>query len=448
MSYEQIIKQYKSYIASSYISLTPEQINILPKGKLHVSKKYDGLFCCLILNSKDNILLMPNGTQIPEDKKIIKELQKIECEDEIIIAGELYALNENSQRERSSDVRASLAQKNGQLYFAAFDIVQSSKGNLDNYPKKIEYISEILKGLEYSHVVETHDYEADSIPNAFQAMVIENHNEGLIIRDNQRIYKMKQNIDLDLIILAYTSQQHNSIRSIALGIALSDKEFLHVGSVGSLGSNKEREELYNHLSKLKCESSYRMSSSNGSLYQFVIPKTVINISAKDVQMERHDSSPVSHIALLLEDNKLKPLHLAPSFSIIHANANEIRLDKKISIEACGINQFERAGFFIKDIKTNPDEYISSMRPSEIIKKQVFTKKSKDDISIKKFMILKTRKKETDYPKYLFYYLDMSEKRKIQIQRDVRPFNNIKSAEIMMENYIEKNIKKGWEKYNL
>ena len=81
-------------------------------------------------------------------------------------------------------------------------------------------------------------------------------------------------------------------------------------------------------------------------------------------------------------------------------------------------------------------------------KEVFTKKSKDDISIKKFMILKTRKKETDYPKYLFYYLDMSEKRKIPIQRDVRPFNNIKSAEIMMENYMEKNIKKGWEKYNL
>ena len=43
---------------------------------------------------------------------------------------------------------------------------------------------------------------------------------------------------------------------------------------------------------------------------------------------------------------------------------------------------------------------------------------------------------------------MSEKRKIPIQRDVRPFNNIKSAEIMMENYMEKNIKKGWEKYNL
>ena len=29
-------------------------------------------------------------------------------------------------------------------------------------------------------MVETHDYEADSIPNAFQAMVIENHNEVLL----------------------------------------------------------------------------------------------------------------------------------------------------------------------------------------------------------------------------------------------------------------------------
>ena len=34
MNYEQIIKQYKSYIASSYISLTPEQINILPESAI------------------------------------------------------------------------------------------------------------------------------------------------------------------------------------------------------------------------------------------------------------------------------------------------------------------------------------------------------------------------------------------------------------------------------
>jgi len=40
---------------------------------------------------------------------------------------------------------------------------------------------------------------------------------------------------------------------------------------------------------------------------------------------------------------------------------------------------------------------------------------------------------------------MSEKRKTPIQRDVRPFNDIKLAKKALKLYIEKNIKKGWEK---
>ncbi len=48
-------------------------------------------------------------------------------------------------------------------------------------------------------------------------------------------------------------------------------------------------------------------------------------------------------------------------------------------------------------------------------------------------------------KYLFYFLDMSEKRKKPIQRDVRPFYDINLAKKLLGNYIEKNIKKGWEK---
>ena len=41
----------------------------------------------------------------------------------------------------------------------------------------------------------------------------------------------------------------------------------------------------------------------------------------------------------------------------HANLNEIRKDKKVNLENCGLNQFERAGFFIKDINTDPKKNI-------------------------------------------------------------------------------------------
>ena len=100
MSNLQTVKQYKSYIASSYKLITPEQARELPKGKLFASKKYDGLFCCLVLNSKEKKLLLPNGSAVPKDAAIGKELQKIQCDEEIIIAGELYALSKDAKRER------------------------------------------------------------------------------------------------------------------------------------------------------------------------------------------------------------------------------------------------------------------------------------------------------------------------------------------------------------
>ena len=86
-----------------------------------------------------------------------------------------------------------------------------------------------------------------------------------------------------------------------------------------------------------------------------------------------------------------------------------------------------------------------MQSSIINEKHVYVKNSKDSKAVKKFVILETKKVEFEYPKYLFYFLDMSEKRKIPIQRDVRPFNDIKLAKKTLNLYIEKNIKKGWEK---
>ncbi|MDA9896747.1 hypothetical protein N9D82_02270 [Gammaproteobacteria bacterium] len=446
MNYLQIIKQYKSLIASSYKSITPEQTTFLPKGKLYLSRKYDGLFCCLILNSKDRKLLMPNGETVPKDSAIFKEIKNIEYDEEIIIAGELYSLKNDTERERYSDIHSALSQKkDDKIHFAAFDIIQGSSENLDIYSKKINLISKILQDSNYLHPIKIEETDAAQVPNFFDNIVVKGHSEGLVIRDDRRIFKMKQDIDLDLVVLGYTLQQNDSVRSIALGIVLSEKEYLHVGSVGTLGSDKKRKELFKQLSQHKCTNSYRMPASNGSLYQFVIPKLVVSVIAKDVQNERHDASPVTHMAFAASKNQLQPLHLVPSFSILHANLNEIRKDKKVNLENCGLNQFERAGFFIKDINTDPKKNILSMPLSVIKEKEVYVKNSKNGQALKKFIILETHKKNKDYPRYLFYYFDMSEKRKIPIKRDVRPFNDIKLAKKMMKHYLDKNIKKGWEK---
>ncbi len=444
----QIIKNYKSYIASSYKLITPEQIDELPNGNLFSSKKYDGLFCCVVLGPKEKKLLLPNGYSVPTDSAISKALQKIQCNDEIILAGELYVLSKDNKRERYADVHSALAKSNDdKMHFAAFDIVKSSLEDLDSYPKKIEHIAKLLEGQDYYHPVEITETGGSKILSLFKRIVIDQQNEGLIVRNNRRIYKMKYNIELDLVVLGFTLQENNIIRSIALGITLPGKQYLHLGSVGNLGSKEKRKNLFKELSKLVRPCSYRMSSSDGSLYQFVIPKLVVSISVKDVQNEKHDGSPIMHMAFNMHNDHLVPLHLTPSVSILHASLNEIRSDKKAIEDDCGIQQLERAGFFIKNMKIDPQKQISAMKPSIIIQKNIYVKSTKNGKAVKKFVIIETKKEKFDYPRYLFYFFDMSEKRKIPIKRDVRPFNDINLAKKLMGTYVEKNIKKGWEKIN-
>ena len=440
------IKKYKSYIASSYKLITPEKISEIPKGNLFSSKKYDGLFCCVILGPKEKKLLFPNGNSVSTDTAINKELQKIQCDEEIILAGELYVLSKDKKRERYADVHSALSKSNDdRMHFAAFDIVQSSSEKLDSFPKKMDHITKILEGQNYFHPVEIIETDESKILSLFNNIVIKQKNEGLIIRNDRRIYKMKQNIELDLVVLGYTLQERNIVRSIALGIALPGEQYLHVGSVGTLDSEESRKNLFKELSPLVIPSLYRMSSSDGSLYQFVTPKLVVSISVKDVQNEKHDGNPIRHMAFSVKDNQLDPLHLTPSVSILHANLNEIRSDKKAIEDDCGIQQLERAGFFIKDMKTDSKKQISAMQPSIINEKHVYVKNSKDGKAVKKFIILQTQKEKQGYPNYVFYFFDMSEKRKTPIQRDVRPFNDLKLAKKILNDYLDKNIKKGWEK---
>ncbi len=447
MNYLQIIKQYKSHIASSYKLITNEQISELPKGKLFVSKKYDGLFCCLVINGKDKKFIMPSGKEVPADTALTKELQKLKIKEDIIIAGELYVAGTETKRERYADVHVALStKKDTSMCFIAFDVIQSQEENLDTYADKLTYLSKIIKNTKYLSVIQAEELEANKIEANFNKIVEQQQNEGLIIRNDRRIYKMKRNIDLDLVVLGYTLQEKDTVRSISLALALENNQFVHVGSVGTLGTDKQRKELFTAVAKLNCPSPYRLAASDGSLYQLVRPELVVSVIVKDIQNELSDSTPVTHMAFCMQADQLEPLHLTPSVSILNANLSEIRHDKQPTSADCGVQQIERVGFFIKDIKTDVKKQISMMQESSVIEREVYTKSGKNGTAVKKFIILETHKEKFGYPKYLFYFLDLSESRAEPLKRDVRPFSDIKLGKKIMQDYLDKNIKKGWGKY--
>jgi hypothetical protein len=65
--------------------------------------------------------------------------------------------------------------------------------------------------------------------------------------------------------------------------------------------------------------------------------------------------------------------------------------------------------------------------------------------VQKFVVWKTGKeKKPEYPAYVFHYTNFSSERKDPLQRDVFVSDNEEQIMQIMQDTIDKNIKKGWE----
>jgi len=78
----------------------------------------------------------------------------------------------------------------------------------------------------------------------------------------------------------------------------------------------------------------------------------------------------------------------------------------------------------------------------------WNEKAKEAISVRKLVIWKTNKEELDsnYSAYVIHWTDFSPDRKDPLKREVRLASVKETAITIAEKMLEKNIKKGWEKY--
>ena len=79
INFESIAKQYKCAVATKYRPLKPEEINLIPSGKIFVSKKIDGELWLAHID-KDGATLFAKGGRFIKEGKIpminIKEIPK------------------------------------------------------------------------------------------------------------------------------------------------------------------------------------------------------------------------------------------------------------------------------------------------------------------------------------------------------------------------------------
>jgi len=450
MNIVSLIKKYKSSVTRKYIFVSKDEIDTIPKNDLFISKKIDGQLWFYCKSDKDSKIINASENEISDiiqdiKKDLDKKLKKVK---NIILAGELYCLT--TERERYGDTISCLGDKSKQktLRLGVFDVVHMEK-LFPDFEKKYEFLKKTLNTntKELSHAIEQTKAKQSELAKFFKEKIEKNNAEGLIVRENSSIYKIKQEETADLLITGYTvSDKANQIRSVSLGVYLNENEIVHIGACGNFTSDALRKDLYKQLTKLKVKSNFQKIASNGSAYNFVKPAIVCEVKLLEFQGDKSNDEPIRHLKYEFSNNSLNATGRARSVSILNSSILNIRKDKKANYEDCGLKQIIRISGITKD--NFKEQNNKDLPKSKLIKKEVIKKESKKGIAIKKFVLWKSNKeKASDYPSYLCYYLDFSDGRKDPIKRKIYPFEDEKIGLTHFKKLLDENVKKGWEKYN-
>ena len=446
-----LIKKYKNSVIRQFIFIPKEEINSLDNKKdWWVSKKIDGQLWFYVRDDKTSKIINSNESDISnKTNAIIKELdKKFKSQKNFILAGELYFFT--SDRERYGDTISCLGDnsKLDKLRYGIFDIVYSEK-TFSTFQDKYNFlVNEFeISNKNIVHTVEHIKTPQNNIDKYFIENIEKKGFEGLIVRDNSTIYKIKTEETGDFLITGFTvGEKANYIRSVSLGVYLNDHEIIHVGSCGSFASEKIKKDIYDKLSKLKVSSNFQKISSEGTPYIFVKPQVVVEVKLLEMQGDRSNDQPIRHLKYEFNNNKLTATGKSRSVSILNSRVVNIREDKKASFEDCGLKQIIKlSGIPKEEFK---EINLKDLPKSKVVKKEIYFKDSKNGKAIKKFIFWKSNKEKVgDFPSYLCYYLDYSDGREDPIKKKIYPFEDEKIGLDFLKSLMDENIKKGWEKFN-
>jgi len=448
MNYLSLIKRYKSVVAQGYTFLPVNEIKNLQNDDYFISRKYDGQLWYYIKEKDYSKIINVNERDISKAlPALLNDLDnKTKQHKNLILAGELYF--STNDRERNGDVSSSIndVSRSKNLKLGVFDVVFSEKLNPE-FSKRYDFLLDMLDvdKKASSHAIEQKKIKKNEIEKYFTEIVENEKGEGVILRNNTHIYKIKKEETIDAVITGYTTEEKaNEIRSISFGVFINQNEIMHIGSSGNFSDLNLKKLLFNELTSLKINSNFQKVASNGAAYTFIKPKIVLEVKLLEFQADKSNDEPVKHLKFEVTNEKLNVTGKIRSVSILGSSILRLREDKKANEQDCGLNQISRITGLSKDeFKT---QEIKNLPESKIIQKEVYKKESKKGIAIRKFVFWKSNKeKVSDYSSFLCYYLDYSEGRKDPMKKKIYPFNDEKLGSMYFKKLIEENVKKGWNK---
>ena len=368
--------------------------------------------------------------------------------DELAETVRLALTTPSGRRGRVGDVGSALSggATAGPLEFAAFDVVTSGSINaLSAYADRLALLREHLPAEGPLRVVPTEIAESHAqLRDSFELLVTQGGAEGIVVRAaDGRANKVKPSLDIDGVIIAFSERRGDAgemeARSILIAVAHPDGGWVPFTAVGSLGGSQVRQEMYAKLLPTIRPSGFRYASDN-VLYRFVEPLTVVEIKVIDLQSEDSRGAPIRDVRLSFDaDAGFRVTGKVDSVTALAPVLHRVRNDKLPTLLDAGWRQLEPY------LAQGADGAESVYGSSEVIRRQVWVKRSSAKTDVRKLVVWKTNKEATEeYPAFVVHWTDYSSTRKAPLSREVRVAPTETEASAIADRMIESNVKKGWE----
>ncbi|MEX1368954.1 MAG: hypothetical protein AB1Z98_37860 [Nannocystaceae bacterium] len=453
------ISRYKRGVASRYEALVPEDVEgRLPPGPYLVSPKIDGEQWCLVLEDGEAFLANPNGRVLAGDLPVLVEARTLAARTVgiTVVAGELFATREHG-RSRHGDLAAALGSggdgdDTDRVRFAAFDVVWGGDAEarmpIAKYEDRLGLLRRLLDGAQRLQPVPTENAaDVSAVAALYERLAADGKAEGVVARSKAlpTVYKVKPSITIDAAVIGYTQRSDDATQAGSLLMALirEDGQFQVLGYCGNLGSEDSRRSLLQRVRALECESNYSEANTRGALFQLVRPELVIEVRVSDVQAENTSGDIVPRMVLGFEDGRWLARRRMPGVSVLHPRLERLREDKRPVPEDVPLQQvLDR----VLLPKVDEAAAVAELPPSEVLRREVFTKTTKGKTAVRKLLMWKTNKESDDAasPAYVVCFIDYSPGRKDPLKRTVRLAPQLSLATELADGMIASEIKKGWK----
>lgn len=447
---------YKRRLSTAMKAVSGQDIGRIHAARgYYVTRKYDGEFGLIVFDGESVITLHPSGTVrsglpcLQEAAEKLKKAKVASC----IMAGEYYLADAAATSRSLEQVLGVLRSPSSKaeldrLSLAIFDLVELDEKPVQAVAKVFQSLDKWFGKAKKVHAVEHREvHKTESIMELYVDWVIGEGSEGLVVRhDKAGMYKIKLRHNLDVAIIGFsegTENRKEMLHDLLVGVVRPDGTYQELTRVGGGFSDADRKQFVKDLKKRVVPSEYVAVNNDYVAYDMIKPGPVIEMSCLDMIAERSKGGPVNRMVLEWTGKKYNALSRMPLVSVISPQFVRLRDDKEASVEETSISQ-------VTDLVDVPDATksadTSSLNPSKLIERHVYTKVMKENLMVRKLLLWKTNKEESsEFPAYVVYLTDFSPNRKTMLERDIKVASTEKAARELFKDVAAKNFVSGWEK---